>query len=109
ARALRSASGLAIAVAMTVAAPAFAQTNSGDEVQAADDQAATPDRKTIEKAITTANDIVVVGTRASLQSAINRKKQATTVVDSIVADDISSFPDKNIGDSLARITGVQLS
>ncbi|WP_334184741.1 TonB-dependent receptor [Novosphingobium sp.] len=59
--------------------------------------------------ITTANDIVVVGTRASLQSAINRKKQASTVVDSIVADDIASFPDKNIGDSLARITGVQLS
>lgn len=108
-RAARGASVLAIAVAMTVAAPAFAQTNSTDEVQAADDQVAAPDRKTIEKAITTANDIVVVGTRASLQSAINRKKQASTVVDSIVADDIASFPDKNIGDSLARITGVQLS
>ncbi|WP_243652760.1 TonB-dependent receptor [Novosphingobium sp. PhB165] len=67
------------------------------------------DEKTAEKAITTANDIVVVGTRASLQSAINRKRQARTIVDSIVADDIASFPDKNIGDSLARITGVQLS
>jgi TonB-dependent receptor len=54
-------------------------------------------------------DIIVVGTRASLQSAIARKRNAGTVVDSIVADDIASFPDKNIGDSLARITGVQLS
>jgi len=54
-------------------------------------------------------DIIVVGTRASLQTAIARKRNAGTVVDSIVADDIASFPDKNIGDSLARITGVQLS
>ncbi|RDE07531.1 TonB-dependent receptor [Sphingomonas aracearum] len=54
-------------------------------------------------------DVVVVGTRASLQSAINRKRNAGTVVDSIVADDIASFPDKNVGDSLARVTGVQLS
>ncbi|WP_312488992.1 TonB-dependent receptor [Sphingomonas sp.] len=54
-------------------------------------------------------DIIVVGTRASLQSAIARKRKADTIVDSIVADDIASFPDKNVGDSLARITGVQLS
>ncbi|MCU6453991.1 TonB-dependent receptor [Sphingomonas sp. A2-49] len=53
-------------------------------------------------------DILVVGTRASLQSAIARKRNAGTVVDSIVADDIASFPDKNVGDSLSRITGVQL-
>lgn len=55
------------------------------------------------------DDILVVGTRASLQSAIARKRNAGTVVDSIVADDIASFPDKNVGDSLARITGVQLN
>jgi iron complex outermembrane receptor protein len=55
------------------------------------------------------SDIIVVGTRASLQSAIARKRNAGTIVDSIVADDIASFPDKNVGDSLSRITGVQLS
>ena len=54
-------------------------------------------------------EILVVGTRASLQSAIARKRKAETIVDSIVADDIARFPDKNVGDSLARITGVQLS
>lgn len=56
-----------------------------------------------------ADDIVVIGTRASLQSAIARKKNAGTVVDSIVAEDISQFPDKNIGEALQRITGVQLT
>ncbi|MEM9965829.1 MAG: TonB-dependent receptor plug domain-containing protein, partial [Asticcacaulis sp.] len=54
-------------------------------------------------------EIVVVGTRASTASAINRKKRAGTVSDSIVADDIGQFPDKNVGEALSRITGVQLS
>lgn len=54
-------------------------------------------------------EIIVVGTRASLQSAIERKKNASTVVDSIVAEDVASFPDKNVGEALQRITGVQLS
>ncbi|QAY76296.1 TonB-dependent receptor [Sphingosinicella sp. BN140058] len=53
--------------------------------------------------------IVVTGTRASLQGAIARKKNAGTQVDSIVAEDIASFPDKNIGEALQRVTGVQLS
>ncbi len=56
-----------------------------------------------------ASDIVVTGTRASLQSAIARKKNAGTVVDSIVAEDITSFPDKNVGEALSRVTGVQLN
>jgi iron complex outermembrane receptor protein len=71
------------------------------DAQASPSSAATPS--------TNPEDIIVVGTRASLQSAIARKRNAGTVVDSIVADDIASFPDKNVGDSLSRITGVQLS
>lgn len=107
---LRGVSGLALAGALATSFPAYAQTNPDAEPESAqEEQQPRIDDKTAEKVITTANDIVVVGTRASLQSAINRKKQANTVVDSIVADDIASFPDKNIGDSLARITGVQLS
>jgi TonB-dependent receptor len=53
-------------------------------------------------------EIMVIGTRASLQSAIERKKKAGTVVDSIVAEDVAQFPDKNIGEALQRITGIQL-
>jgi iron complex outermembrane receptor protein len=53
--------------------------------------------------------IVVTGTRASLKSAIERKRNAGTVADSIVAEDIAQFPDKNVGEALSRITGVQLS
>jgi iron complex outermembrane receptor protein len=53
--------------------------------------------------------ITVVGTRASLKSGIERKRAQGTVADSIVAEDIAQFPDKNIGEALSRVTGVQLS
>lgn len=53
-------------------------------------------------------EVIVVGTRASLQSAIDRKRRANTTVDSIVAEDISEFPDKNIGEALQRVTGISL-
>ncbi len=70
------------------------------------------DANTVPQSILTNDreaEILVVGTRASLQSAIARKKNAETTVDSIVADDIASFPDKNIGEALSRVTGVQLT
>ncbi|MDR7268971.1 TonB-dependent receptor [Pelomonas saccharophila] len=53
--------------------------------------------------------VTVTGIRRSIQSAIDRKKNASTVSDSIVAEDIDQFPDKNVGEALSRITGVQLS
>ncbi|MEO7576516.1 MAG: TonB-dependent receptor [Massilia sp.] len=53
--------------------------------------------------------VVISGTRASVASAIDRKKGASTVSDSIVAEDIGQFPDKNVGEALSRITGVQLT
>ncbi|WP_343519747.1 TonB-dependent receptor [Sphingomonas sp.] len=53
-------------------------------------------------------DVVVVGSRASQQSANARKKNAKTATDSIVADDIGSFPDRNVAEAISRIPGVAL-
>ncbi|WP_081724590.1 TonB-dependent receptor [Asticcacaulis sp. YBE204] len=53
-------------------------------------------------------DVVVVGVRKSEQSAIQRKKKAATTQDSIVADDVAQFPDKNVGEAISRIAGVAL-
>jgi len=52
--------------------------------------------------------VLVVGTRQSQQSAISRKKNAATVQDSIVAEDVGAFPDNNIGEAISRIAGVAL-
>ncbi|MBY8829668.1 TonB-dependent receptor [Hephaestia sp. CMS5P-6] len=90
-------------------APTQTQTDREDARRTAQSRNQAAAQSTDATAGGTGGDILVVGTRASLRSAISRKKNANTVVDSIVADDIASFPDKNVGDALARITGVQLS
>ncbi|UDM62035.1 TonB-dependent receptor [Pseudoalteromonas piscicida] len=53
--------------------------------------------------------IEVRGIRASSKADINNKRFANAVVDSITAEDIGKFPDKNVAESLSRITGVGVS
>jgi TonB-dependent receptor len=64
-----------------------------------------------QEAITTepveAGVVVVNGQRQAAQSAQAIKKNAEQVLDSIVAEDIGKFPDKNVAELLGRITGVQ--
>ncbi|KMT67075.1 TonB-dependent receptor domain-containing protein [Catenovulum maritimum] len=50
--------------------------------------------------------IEVTGFRGSLIKAINSKRFADTVTDSIHAEDIGKSTDQNIADALSRITGV---
>ena len=54
-------------------------------------------------------DIVVTGLRRSLQSAQAIKRDSDQIVDAIVAEDIGKLPDNNAAESLARVTGVQIS
>jgi TonB-dependent receptor len=51
---------------------------------------------------------VVVSTRRSQQSSIERKKNAATALDSIVAEDVGSLPDRNIGEAISRMAGIAL-
>ncbi len=52
--------------------------------------------------------VIITGARASERSAIDRKKKAKTATDSIVAEDIGSFPDKNVDEAVSRIAGISL-
>jgi TonB-dependent receptor len=52
--------------------------------------------------------VLVVATRKSAQSSIDRKKNARTAVDSIVAEDIGSLPDRNVGEAISRMSGIAL-
>lgn len=70
-------------IAMMAAAPSFAQDTSVDEV-------------------------IVTGIRASLQAAIEQKRNADMIQEVVTAQDIGKFPDKNIADSLSRVTGVNV-
>jgi iron complex outermembrane receptor protein len=54
-------------------------------------------------------EIIVSGIRFSQRSALDRKKESVTMSDSLVAEDIGEFPDKNIAEALSRIPGVQIA
>ena len=56
-----------------------------------------------------ADDIIVTGLRASLESAQAIKRNSGQIVDSIVAEDIGKLPDVTVAEALQRITGVQIS
>ncbi|MEP7100367.1 MAG: TonB-dependent receptor plug domain-containing protein, partial [Burkholderiales bacterium] len=53
--------------------------------------------------------VIVIGTRASLESAIERKRDGEGIVDSIVAPEIHKLPDLSVADTVQRITGVQIT
>lgn len=52
--------------------------------------------------------IEVRGIRGSIGRAMDSKREAGGVVDSISAEDIGKFPDTNLAESLQRITGVSI-
>ena len=52
--------------------------------------------------------VQVTGLRQSLRSAESIKRDALQVVDAINAEDIGKFPDRQAGDALQRVAGVQV-
>lgn len=100
--------GSCATLAMT--APAFAQDNTQqqreDSVKVADTANTTTTEENEEEFETEV--IEVKGIRASQRGAIDRKKMGGTIMDSLVAEDVGQFPDKNVGEALQRIPGVQL-
>ncbi|MFD2427839.1 TonB-dependent receptor plug domain-containing protein [Sphingobium scionense] len=67
------------------------------------------DPRNSQEGSTERSDIVVTGIRKSLADALAVKRQSAQVVDVISAEDVGKFPDKNIGEALQRVTGVQIT
>ena len=65
-------------------------------------QTSTPRQERVET-------VVVTGVRESLVQGLENKREATQVVESIVAEDIGKLPDNNVVEALQRITGVQIT
>ena len=93
-RALLSTSAVAAVLLGAMPAAAQDQQQSGQPQQAPE---------------ASSEDIVVTGIRSSLQGALNAKRNAAQVLDAISAEAIGKFPDKNVGEALQRVTGVQLT
>ncbi len=52
--------------------------------------------------------VVVTGYRKSLQAALSMKRNSDVMLDAINADDIASFPEANLAESLQRIPGISI-
>ena len=54
----------------------------------------------------TLDTVVVTGIRSSIENSLLTKKNETSIVEAISAEDIGKLPDLSIADSLARLPGV---
>ncbi|WP_206243948.1 TonB-dependent receptor [Novosphingobium terrae] len=85
---------------MMMASAAFAQSAEAPAESAAPQATAAGDDQ--------ANAIVVLGVRGAQKVAVDFKRRAPQIVDSIVAEDIGKLPDVTIADSLQRVPGIQI-
>jgi len=53
--------------------------------------------------------VTVTGYRASLESAVNAKKDVANFSDSVFAEDIGKFPDMNMAEAINRVPGIRLN
>ena len=53
--------------------------------------------------------IEVKSIKDSISSSLNNKRNSNSIIDAINADDIGSFPDSNVAESLQRIPGISIS
>ncbi|MHA6724286.1 TonB-dependent receptor [Sphingomonas sp. RS2018] len=100
-RAAATTSWMALSLVLAFGASAAQAQSTGGAPQ--------PSGSVVEDEGQLSQEILVVGSRASQQSANNRKKNAATATDSLVADDIGSFPDRNVNEAISRIPGVALT
>lgn len=84
--------GLASLMVPLLSVSAFAQT--------------TPDTTPPAVEIDENDEVVVTGTRSSIENSLLNKQNADSIIDSLSADQAGRFPDNNIGEALARIPGI---
>ena len=53
-------------------------------------------------------EVVVTGIRGALKNAVDIKRNSTSLVDAVSAEDIGKLPDSDVGQTLGRIPGVSV-
>src|SRR6202035_3162581 len=106
---------LSIAISMALLAGAATSARASEEqdpARQAGPATPSPDAKKAKPATLSADElqeVTVTGVRASQIRAIEIKRLAPSIQDSISAENIRQLPDVTITDSLQRITGVQIN
>jgi iron complex outermembrane receptor protein len=69
-------------------------------------QTANSDEQNTQPEATELDTVVVTGIRAGIEGAISTKRDATSIVEAISAEDIGKLPDVSIAESIARLPGL---
>ncbi|MEA9580011.1 TonB-dependent receptor [Xanthomonas nasturtii] len=97
----RSALSIALAVAM---APTLAAAQSATPAQATTTEQTASNQQ--NGAVTELDKVQVTGLRRAIEGAISVKRDSTSIVEAISAEDIGRLPDVSIAESLARLPGL---
>lgn len=83
-----------------VATAAQAQSTTTNDTTATQDAKKKPDDKNV------LDSVVVTGIRRGIEGAITTKKNSTSIVEAVSAEDIGKLPDVSIAESIARLPGL---
>lgn len=96
---------LVLASAQQISSPQSVQTDAPEDNQPAGNE----QQESAATGEPVLEQVTVVGIRSSIADAIDVKRDATRIMDSISAEDIGKLPDQNIAETLSRIPGVQVT
>ncbi|MCJ9428808.1 TonB-dependent receptor [Kordiimonas marina] len=101
---LMSSAATGMALVLLAAGSVHAQ----DAAAKASDKAAATAKASKKKTqdVNTLEEITVTGLRASIESSLQKKKDNTSMVEAITAEDIGKLPDTSIAESIARLPGL---
>ena len=89
--------------AQAIPAPAAPSTTTAQDAKLTPEQRAA---KAHAEQVKKLQDVKVVGIRTGIENAINTKQEATSIVESVSAEDIGKLPDSSIAESIARLPGL---
>ena len=95
------------ALVATGFAPELARAQGADQPDV--ETATDADAEAADETEDAGNSITVTARRKALGDAISLKKNADTIVDSVVADEAGKLPDNSITEVLQRVSGVSIS
>lgn len=106
------------AIAGALAGPAAAQVSDSASTSSAEDidaqeyeltEEAKQDVRDQDELDGIMEEVIVSGMRTNLETAQALKRNADTVIETITAEDLGSFPDKSVAEALQRVAGITVN
>ena len=95
---------------MAASAPSCAQNTASAKAEKTEPRSEVANAEVVSAdVVPVVEEVVVTGMRQSLSTAQDIKRSANTVMDSITAEDLGSFPDKSVAEALQRVAGVTVN